>query len=56
MPCVSTKNEQIPLVTPRYKEKLERNIDVCKSNQQNRSLIRHNKSIVMPEGLFPTRK
>ena len=56
MPYESMKNEQIPIVTPRYKTKLERNIYVCKSTKHNRSLIRHNKSIIMLKGLSPTRK
>ena len=37
MPCESMKREHIPLMTPRYKAKLKKNIDVYKSTQHNRS-------------------
>ena len=33
----SMNKEKIPEITPRYKAKLERNTDVCKSIQENRS-------------------
>ena len=40
-------------MTPRYRAKLERNIYVCKSTKYNRSLIRHNRSTMMPRGISP---
>ena len=39
-----------------YKAKLEKNIDVCKSTKNNRSMIRHIKSIIKHKGLSPTKK
>ena len=33
----SMKRKQIPLVTSRYKAKLERNVDIYKSTKHNRS-------------------
>ena len=56
MPCESMKKEQIHLVIPRDKAKLEKNIYVCKSTKNNKSYIRCNRSIIMPRGLSPTRK
>ena len=53
MHCERMKNEQIPIATPMYKAKLEKNIDSCKSTKHNRSLIRHNRSIVKHKGLSP---
>ena len=52
----SMKDEQIPIATPMYKAKLERNIDACKSTKHNRSLIRHNRSTIKLKGLSPTKK
>ena len=46
MRCESMKEERISRMAPMYKEKLEKNIDSCKSTKHNRSLIRHNRSIV----------
>ena len=37
MHCESIKKEQILVVTQRYKANLEKNIDVCKSNQKIKS-------------------
>ena len=56
MHCESMKEKEIPVMTPRYKAKLERNIDVYKSTKHNESLIRHNRSTMMLRGLLPTRK
>ena len=56
MHCESMKNEQIPVVTPMCKSKLERTTNVCKSTKYNRSFIRHNKSTVKHKGLSSTRK
>ena len=47
------KEEQIPIATPMYKAKLERNIDVYKSIKHNRSLIKQNKSTIKHKGLSP---
>lgn len=44
MHCDSMKNEWIPIATPMCKEKLERDIEACKSTKPNKSLIRHNKA------------
>ena len=52
----SMKEELILVVTPIYKAKLERNIDVCKSTKYNRSSIRHNRSTIKLRGSSPTRK
>ena len=46
------KDEQIPVATPMYKAKLERNIDACKSTKHNRSLITLDKSIVKHKRSF----
>ena len=35
MHCESIKKEQILVVTPMYKAKLEKNIDACKSTKHN---------------------
>ena len=53
MRCENMKKEWIPIETPRYKAKLERNIYACKSTKYHRSLIRHNRLITMPRGLSP---
>ena len=46
MRCESMKEERIPIMMKMYKEKLEKNIDSCKSTKHNRNLIKHNRSIV----------
>ena len=56
MHCESMKKEQVPIKTPRYEAKLERNLDARKSTKHNKSLIRHNRSTIMPRGLSPIRK
>ena len=56
MTCENMKMEQIFVETLRHKAKLERNIDTHKSGKHNRSLIRHNRSIIMLRSLSPTRK
>ena len=48
--------QQIFVETLRHKTKLEKNIDTHKSSKHNRSLIRHNRSIIMLRSLSPTRK
>ena len=39
MHCESKKNEQIPIATPMYKAKLEKNIDACKRQKQKKKNI-----------------
>ena len=55
MTCENMKMEQIFVETLRHKAKLERNIDTHKSGKHNRSLIRHNRLIIMLRSLSPTR-
>ena len=55
MHCESMKEEHIPIVVPMYKAKLGRNIDICKSTKHNKSLIKHNRSIIMLRGLSPNK-
>ena len=50
MHCESMKDEQIPIATPIYKVKLEKNIDAWKSTKHNRNLIRKNRSTIKHKG------